>query len=141
MNKSLINQENNKSTPKTNFIDLLRPLAGALIGILLFATIFTLINSYPNAKSKFLMAVLLSPGLLTGIVLALSNDFGLNISSIGYTIILFSLSGIPYAIVGSLIFSKDKTTRAIGIIFLGIYLVTSFLLGSLALTIGTVMSD
>lgn len=136
MEKHLENQENNEPTSVPKFFRRLQPLLGTMIGILCFVTLFA-INSM-GTKSKYLAAALLAPGYLAMLFLAYLNDLGFQIPSIGYTIIIFSLSGLPYAVVGALIFSKEKAIRANGVALLVIYLVTSLTLGIFVLALGSI---
>jgi hypothetical protein len=53
-------------------------------------------------------------------------------------IILFSVSSIPPAIIGSLIVSKKKASRTNGFILLGIYLATSILAGFFVLVAASI---
>ena len=132
-------EESHEPAVKQKLLGLIQPIVGAIIGVLFFSILFYLINSV--VKSQYLFAALLSPGFLATLILAFSNDFGLNISSLGYTTILFSLSGLPYAILGSMIFSKEKATKAMGVFLLALYLVISSILGIFALAIGSIMYD
>lgn len=137
MNESLSNKQSNEAIAKPKLFGLVQSIAGALIGILVFLIVLFLMIW--GAKSRLLTAAMLSPGFLALIIIS-TTDLGSNIHALGYMIILFSVSSIPPAIIGSLIVSKKKVKRTNGFILLGIYLVTSILAGIFVLVAASIFN-
>lgn len=132
MNKSSLHQESNLPTHDSELFDIKMSIIGAAIGVIFFLLLSFLLEWI--IQSRLLYAALLSPGLLF-VTLTMNGSLGDRISSIGYLLILYSISSIPFAVIGCLIVSKAKTKRRNGITLLVIYLIISmalaiFLLGS-----------
>jgi hypothetical protein len=130
MNKTLANQGNNKFHHQAKLFGLPRPIAGALIGILLFILIF-LVSS--GIGDMVFARTLLGPGDWTYTKLE-SVMVRLPISASAYGFLAYAIiyvaSSIPFAVLGSLILSKKKTTRTIGFVLFVIYCTLS-LIGAL----------
>lgn len=125
-----MNQNSNDLTSKINFPGLPQPLIGAMIGIFVFLILLLIMRL---TESRLLMAALLSAGYLVLMVTMFSTDLVSNMSSLGYKIFLFSISSIPFAILGSLIASKEKAIKTTGVKLLVIYFVVSIVAGLLVL--------
>ena len=127
MSATLANPEDNVAQPAKLF-GLPRPLAGALIGILIFlliAVIFRLTNLFT------IFIILISPGILTGWMMIPSEITwitSLTTKLINYSV-LFGISSVPPGIFGSLIASNEKKIRSKGIILLLIYLIFLLVIG------------
>jgi hypothetical protein len=119
--------ENNNLNGKQTLSGLFRVLTGGLIGIIFFAT---LISIALLAKSAHLIATLMSPGFWLMVILGLLIP-AITGKLVGH--LAMSISGIPYAILGSLIFSKTKPRKIIGIISLAIFWVLSIIAGEIAI--------
>ena len=133
MNESSINQESNETTSSKKLFWLSRPLLGALIGILSFLLIEVIFWS-TNLFTGFI--ILISPGILTAWTIIPSSmqwstSIGLRILS--YSII-FGISAIPPAVLGSFIISKEKEPRSAGIVLSIIYIIFLLTIGNLVST-------
>jgi len=122
MNEILTSKENIKTTAKLKLFGMRRPLTGALIGTFLFLLAEAILWS---AKLITASLILLSPGILTAWItipgtIAWSTSIEARILTYS---ILFGISAIPPAILGSLVFSKEKVTRSKGIVLSIIYLI------------------
>jgi hypothetical protein len=117
MNESSLTQENNISAPEAKLFGLSRPVIGALIGILLYLLLFLLSLA---TKLEVLGITLLLPGLLAAYFLD-SQFFG--------EILLLGVPSIPFALFGSLIISKDRTKRVLGIVWSIIYFLLLIVVG------------
>ena len=127
MNESLANQESKEKTPKPKFFSLIRPLAGAIIGITVFLLLLLLMQA---TESRLLAVSLLWLGILAEMLDIPSGMVN-----------LFVISSIPLAIIGSLITSNQKVARESGIILLVIYSAISIFAGILILFFGNIMSS
>jgi hypothetical protein len=140
MIKSSLDAENNVPTPESKLLGLSRPIAGALPGVLLFAALLYLTNL--GTSLSFLRAVLLSgsvPVLIFGWFLIVLFQ-GMSLPSMvvpAAPIAIYVLSSIPYAILSSLLFSKEKVKQTKGLSCSAIYLVISLILGTLTYVIGS----
>jgi hypothetical protein len=124
MNKELVSQERNERTPRPNLIGLARSSIGALIGVLFFTTILLLLKV--SSESPAYLA-LMFPGILAIDMSGLSDNSNKFLTdSIAYVV-----SGLPSAILGSLIISKIKINRNIGLGLLTLYLLLSLCYGLL----------
>ena len=126
MNESLANQESKETTPKPKFFSLIRPLAGAIIGITVFLLLLLLMQV---TESRLLAVALLWLGILAEMLDIPSGMVN-----------LYVISSIPLAIIGSLITSNQKVTRESGIILLVICFAISIFAGMLILFFGNIMS-
>ena len=133
MNESSISQESNDSTSRAKLFGLLRPLVGVLIGILFFILGSLLIR---GTDSRWLEAVWHSPGYMAILTIVYTNVL-FNISPRSLNIIFYTVSSIPFAILGSLIVSKRKAIRTIGTILLLIYFAASLIAGIFVLIAGS----
>ena len=130
MNESSLNQESNEPTPESTMFGLPRPLAGALIGILIFVFIIRLSQS---TSLEIVEVIFLAPGYLASWIIADILSGGLFESeTLTYTI-LYGISGLPPAILGLLFFSKRA--KVLGIILIIVYFVLSLVIGLLIYTI------
>jgi hypothetical protein len=120
MNELLSNE--NESTSEPKLLGLPRSAAGALIGVLIFLIVSVLTTW--GTESKLLSAILLSPGILT-LMLINYIKLGSSVLGLGNIILMFAISSIPAAIIGSLIISKKKIFRISGFVLLGIYFILS----------------
>jgi hypothetical protein len=123
MNKELVSQESRETSPRSNLIRLARSWAGALIGILVFTIILLLLKVLSKSPAYL---TLLFPGIMAIDALGLSS-YPNNVltNSIAYLV-----SCLPSAILGSLMISKKKLNRNIGLGLLIIYLSFSLCYGS-----------
>lgn len=114
MNEILTSKENIKTAAELKLFGMHRPLAGALIGTFLFLLAEAILWS---AKLITAFLILLSPGIsivwitIPGII-AWSTSIEARILTYS---ILFGISAIPPAFLGSLVVSKEKVTRSKGI--------------------------
>jgi len=133
MNKTSAKQESKEETPESKLFGLPRPLAGALIGFLLFLFVSALAW---NANVVILQAILLLGGQVFYFVIRDLANMPTNMTNVAhrvlYYFIVFGVSSIPYAILGSLIFSKKSTSKSNGIFLLVIYFLLSICIGTLA---------
>ena len=118
MNKELSSQESNERTPEPKLFGLPRTLAGALIGILFFTIILFLLKVASESPAYL---ALLFPGILAIDRLGLSS----NASKVLTDSTAFIVSCLPSAVLGSLIISRKKINRNVGLGFLTIYLLFS----------------
>ena len=128
MNEILTSKENIKTTAKLKLFGMRRPLTGVLIGTFLFLLAEAILWS---AKLITASLILLSPGILTAWItipgtIAWSTSIEARILTYS---ILFGISAIPPAILGSLVFSKEKVTRSKGIVLSIIYLIVLLAIG------------
>lgn len=123
----MVNPESKEPTPKPKLFGLLRPLAGALIGITVFLLLLLLLQV---TESRLLAVALLWLGILARMI-----DIPSGIVNI------YVISSLPLAIIGSLITSNENVMRAIGIILLVIYSAISIFAGMLILFFGNLMSS
>jgi len=124
MNKELVSQESNEATTKSNLIRLARSLVGASIGILVFAIILLLLKVLSKSPAYL---TLLFPGIVAIDMLGLSG----NANNFLTDSIAFIVSCLPSAILGSLIISRKKINRNIGLGLFMIYLIFSLCYGAL----------
>ena len=127
MNEPFQDQDKSKLTITPKLFSRLRRPAGALLGILVFILAFLFTSSSTNTWSKLLSISLLSSGLITGLIL----DNVLRIPHQVFEVLVYSLSSVPIAIIGSLIASSKKADRANGVILLLTYLTMAFFVGIL----------
>jgi len=114
-------------TPGLKILGMPRPLAGALIGILLFLLIMLPLKLWGN-NSLFLLFLQLDMDLLGRIVIALTNlDLPEKIAEILSVVI----SAIPPGILGWLIGSTKRSTRITGMVLAAIYLCILLVVGTL----------
>ncbi|MEO7840471.1 MAG: hypothetical protein ABIU06_14075 [Anaerolineales bacterium] len=104
MNESSLNPKSNEPTSEPKLFGLPRPLAGALIGILLFLIVEFLLW---RANLGELAMGLNYPGLFIASLIGLPLDF-----------LIIGISSIPAAIMGSLFSSKDMTPKIFGVTLL-----------------------
>ena len=116
MNESILNQESKKSTSEPKLFGMPRFLAGALIGILIYALLVLL---SVVGKLNLLATIILFPGFW---VTFFDNR-------IVDTVIFFVVPSIPFAVFGALIASKQETKRAIGFVASIIYFLLLVLVG------------
>ena len=109
MNDSSLQQESNEAAPEQKLLGLSRPLAGALIGILLYSLLVLLSLI---AKLEWFGLTILLPGI------AASNSLDNRFFRV---IILFGVPSVPFALFGSLILSKQEAKKTIGTLALIIY--------------------
>jgi hypothetical protein len=110
--ESSLNQEVKESTPESRLFGLPRPLAGILLGILLFLLI------------EFLLW-----RIDLGILAMGLNYLGLFIVPLIHihllqveVLIIYGISSIPFAIAGSLLSSKNVTQKISGTILLAVHI-------------------
>jgi hypothetical protein len=135
MNETLANQENNKFPHNPKLFGLPRPIAGALIGIVLFILIYLISNA---AGFIILSAALLAPGIWANLMFESAMD-RLPISASAYDFLSYAMAYIaafiPPAILGSLFVSKKKEMRIIGIGLFIMYFLFSLFVALLAYAI------
>jgi hypothetical protein len=124
MNKELASQEINEPTAEPKLFGLPRTLVGALIGVLFFTVILLLLKASSDSPAYL---ALLFPGILAIDMLGLSG----NANNVSTDSIAYLVSGLPSAILGSLIISKKKVNRKIGLGLAIIYLIFSLCYGLL----------
>ena len=130
-----MNNSETQTVPSKRF-GLPRPLAGALIGTLLFLTILLPLK-FLNYNSLLLYRLALDlelPGRLTIVILAMVAKIGVPKGAVH--LVSISISAIPAWIAGWQIGSPNKSTRISGIIFVVIYLLCIMLLGTLLAFLG-----
>src|SRR6476646_1601220 len=115
--------ESSETTPRANLIRLARSLAGASISILVFTIILLLLKVLSKSPAYL---TLLFPGIVAIDALGLSS----NANNVLTNSIAYIVSCLPSAILGSLIISKEKLNRKIGLGLLIIYLLFSLCYGS-----------
>jgi hypothetical protein len=130
MNESSLNQESNEPTPESTMFGLPRPLAGALIGILIFVFIIRLSQS---TSLEIVEVIFLAPGYLASWIIADILSGGLFESETFTYTIRYGISGLPPAILGLLFFSKRA--KVLSIILIIVYFVLSLVIGLLIYTI------
>lgn len=109
MNESSINQESKALTPDSKLLGLPRPLAGALIGILLFLLIEF---SLWRANLGTLAMGLNYPGLFMDSLIRIPVD-----------VLIIGISSLPAGIIGLLFSSKNMMPKIFGAIFLTIHII------------------
>lgn len=117
----------NQPVSKPKLLGLPRPLAGALIGILIFSLFLLLVRI---TESQYLLVIVLFPYYAT---IMFFSGFVFSLSQSENMFFLFLISSIPPAILGSLIFSNKKAV-AIGLLvtyvgismFLGLFVLIAF---------------
>jgi hypothetical protein len=115
MNQTLETQKNIKISHQPKLFGLPSPVIGALIGVTLFTLVYLVSNA---AGLEFLPTVLLAPGIIAYYNSDLASDF------LRY-VVVFGISAIPFAILGSLFGSKSKGLIIIGISLFIIYFIVS----------------
>lgn len=125
MNELLSNTNDTETIIDPKLFGLPRPLVGAVIGVLVFLVLSSIAQ---GIEADLASAALLSPGYLTILILSVTG-LGAFVLILGGNAILFSVSSIPPAIIGSLVISKKKETRRNGFILLGMYFIISMLAG------------
>lgn len=135
MHGTSLHQESNPSMPNSKLFGVVIPILGAVFGVLFFLILLLLFRQIIQSE-LLLWAALLWPGLL--ITLAIWDEIlRYNISS-AYTFIIYSISGVPFAVIGSLVVSKKKITRISGLALFVIYLLASIVLGMGILVLGDI---
>jgi hypothetical protein len=126
--------ESQNRKPKS--LGLRRPLAGALIGSLIFLLILLPLKFLPyNSVLLYILALNLELlGRLTIIILGMTAK--IDWSPILLNLVSITVSTIPAGIAGSQISSLQQSTRKAGIIFLTAYLVFIFACGAVLTVIG-----
>lgn len=131
MSSSLQNQK-----PVSKLFGLPRPLAGALIGSLIFLLILLPLK-FLNYESTLLYLLALNLELLGRMtILTLSMLAKIDMPEIVANIMSITISTIPAWIAGWQIGSKDKATRRVGFIFLVVYLCFIMVFGMLLTLVG-----
>ena len=123
----MLNPESKEPITRPKFFGVLRPLAGALIGIAVFLLLLLLMQVTES--------ILLAVALLWLGILAEMSDIPSGMVNI------YIISSLPLAIIGSLVTSNENVTRVIGIILLVIYSAISIFAGMLILFFGNLMSS
>jgi hypothetical protein len=128
MNEPLATKEINKSTNTSKLFGLPRTTTGVLIGVLIFLLVEAIFR-ITNLFTAFI--ILLSPGVIVAwMTIPRTIAWGGSITAmlINYSV-LFGISSIPPAILGSLIISDKKETKSKGIILSIIYLIILLIIG------------
>jgi hypothetical protein len=122
MNKSSLNQESKEPIPKSKSFRYQQPLLGAISGTFSFVliAIFT--------EKSLISLTLPLPGALIWEIIKLSTT-KLSRSNIGRDLIVYGLSSIPLAIIGSMIFAQNKDLRLVGILLFVWYSIIAFFVG------------
>ncbi len=127
------------NSSETKILGLPRPLAGALIGILIYLAILLPLKflDYNSLVLYFLALNLELLGRITILIIGLTAkmDMPRNLSNL----ISVTVSTLPAGILGSLIGSSGKPTRRRGIIFAAFYLVFILACGTLMTLAGTTL--
>lgn len=121
---------------KSKLFGLPRPLAGALIGILIFLLILLPLKFLDyNSPFLFMLALDLElPGRMT--ILILGMTAGIDLPESFLKALSIAISAIPAGIAGRLIGSLKKSTRITGIVFSFLYLCFILTFGSLLTLLG-----
>lgn len=124
------------NSPETKSFGLPRPLAGALIGSLIFLLILLPLK-FLNYESTLLYLLALNLELLGRMtILTLSMLAKIDMPELVANIASITISTIPAWIAGWQIGSKDKATRRVGFIFLVVYLCFIMVFGMLLTLVG-----
>ena len=121
---------------ETKLLNLPRPIAGALLGVLIFLLILLPLKFLDyNSLLLYMFALDLElPGRMTILILGMTAGFDLPKSFLDALSI--TISAIPAGIAGWLIGSLKKSTRTVGIVFSLMYLCFILAFGSLLTLLG-----
>lgn len=119
------------NAPESKIFGLPRPLAGALIGVLIFLLILLPLKFLPyNSSSLYFIALDMEVlGRMT--ILALGTIARINMPASLSNLVSITVSAIPAWIAGWQIGSINKSTRMRGIVFLVSYLLFIVAFGAL----------
>lgn len=118
-------------SPEPKVFGLPRPLAGALIGVLIFLIIFLPLK-FLDYNSIFLYKLALNLELLGRlVVLMLGTASRINLPASAINLVSIVVSAIPAGIAGWQIVSLNPSTRMKGFVFLAGYLVFIYVFGAL----------
>lgn len=118
-------------SPEPKLLGIPRPLAGALIGVLVFLLILLPLK-YLDYNSIFLYKLALNLelfGRLTVLMLGTASRINLPAGAINFVSVV--VSAIPAGIAGWQIGSRNPSSRMKGIVFLAGYLLFIFVFGKL----------
>lgn len=121
---------------RSRLFGLPRPLAGTLIGVLIFLLIFLPLK-FLDYNSPLLYMLALDLELLGRMtILILGMTAGIDLPQGFVNALSITISAIPAGIAGRLISSLKKSTRTTGIVFSLIYLCFILVFGSLLTLLG-----
>jgi len=125
------NKMRRTNPPEPKLFGLPRPLAGAVIGALLFLVILLPLKylDYNSVSLYFLALNLELPGRITILILGMTARIDMPRSVAN--LLSITISTIPAGVLGTLIASSRKPARTRGIIFAVLYLVIILACGTL----------
>lgn len=123
MNASPPNSKNSAITPASKLFNLPRPVIGALVVFFIYSFSFLLFRRLDSFASFIIEAPALwvSPFLEAIYLLPISNssaDFLANVTA-------YLVSSIPPILIGSIIFSKNRIIRWLGILLCVLYFIAT----------------
>lgn len=119
------------NSPEPQLFRLPRPLAGALIGALIFLVIFLPLK-FLDYSSIFLYKLALNLELIGRLsILMLGTASKIDLPAGAVDLVSIAVSAIPAGIAGWQIGSHNRSRRIMGIVFLAGYLLFIFIFGAL----------
>lgn len=119
------------NSPEPQLFGSPRPLAGALIGVLIFLVIFLPLK-FLDYSSIFLYKLALNLELIGRLsILMLGTASKIDLPAGAVDLVSIAVSAIPAGIAGWQIGSHNRSRRIMGIVFLAGYLLFIFVFGAL----------